>query len=196
MNLLALSMSIYLVAAGVRLWRVEGARNQALLFTLGFAPFVLLAAPHGFAVNRGWVRPPVYYVFGFFFIVLTMSYVLMREVVRSVELDREVSVKERRWRSLLDSFSLLALGCDRDGRIAYVNPCLLRTTGYGEGELLGKPFGVLFPPEELPGPSRGLSGGHGRRSESVPPDGSGDPLRGATGRSSGPPSSSAAQTTG
>ena len=150
LSLLALSIAIYLVAAGVRLWRLEEATNRALLFTIGLAPFLLLAVPHAYAVNHGWLRSPVYYVFGFFAVVLAMSYILMREVVRSVELDREVGVKERRWRSLLDTFSLLAIGCDREGRIAYVNPFLLQTTGYGEGELLGKPFGVLFPPEELP----------------------------------------------
>jgi PAS domain S-box-containing protein len=150
LNLLVLCMAVYLGAAGVRLWRTEGARNQALLFTVGVAPFLLLAAPHGFAVISGWVRPPVFYVFGFFCVVLTMSYGLIQNIVRSFELDREVDVKERRWRTLLDNFSLLALGCNREGLIEYVNPFLVRTTGFGEADLLGRPWNVLFPTAELP----------------------------------------------
>ena len=118
--------------------------------TIALTPLFLVVYPHGLMVNRGWIKPPTYYAFGFLAAVGVMSFGLLADAIRSRSLADEVMSKERRWRSLLDSFSLLAIGCNREGLIEYVNPFLLRTTGFGQAELLGRPWSVLFPPAELP----------------------------------------------
>ena len=140
----------YLAAACVRLWRTRQARRDAWLLTIALTPLFLVVYPHGLMVNRGWIKPPTYYAFGFLAAVGVMSFGLLADAIRSRFLADEVMSKERRWRSLLDSFSLLAIGCSREGLIEYVNPFLLQTSGFGEAELLGGPWEVLFPPADLP----------------------------------------------
>jgi PAS domain S-box-containing protein len=139
----------YLAAACIRLWRAPDARRDAWLLTVALAPLLLVVYPHGFLVNRGWVKPPTYYAFSFVAAVAVMSFALVTDAIRSRSLAGEVESKERRWRSLLDGLSLLAVRCDAEGLIEYVNPCLLRTTDFGEAELLGKPWEHLVPRGEL-----------------------------------------------
>jgi PAS domain S-box-containing protein len=140
----------YLAAACVRLWRNREARRDAWLLTIALAPLFLVVYPHGVLVNRGWVKSPTYYAFGFLAAVAVMSFGLVADAIRSGLLADEVINKERRWRSLLDNFSLLAIGCNREGMIEYVNPSLAQTTGFCEAELLGRPWGVLLPSGGLP----------------------------------------------
>src|SRR5579862_777947 len=79
-----------------------------------------------------------------------MSFALVADAVRSRSLAAEVESKERRWRSLLDGLSLLAVRCNREGLIEYVSPHLLKTTGFGKAELLGKQWEDLVRSAELP----------------------------------------------
>jgi PAS domain S-box-containing protein len=149
-NVVVFCSMAYLAAACVRLWRTPEARRDAWLLTIALTPLFLVVYPHGLLVNRGWMKSPTYYAFGFMAAVGVMSFGLVADAIRTGFLAAEVMSKERRWRSLLDNFSLLAIGCNREGLIEYVNPSLVQTTGFGEAELLGRPWGVLFPIAELP----------------------------------------------
>ncbi len=55
---------------------------------------------------------------------------------------------ERRLRALLDNVKLIAVGLDREGRIAYANPYLLELTGYAADEVLGISWFERFLPSE------------------------------------------------
>jgi len=149
-NVVIFCVMAYLGAACIRLWRAPDARRDALLLTVALAPLLLVVYPHGFMVNRGWMKPPTYYAFSFVAAVAVMSFALVADAVRSRSLAAEVESKERRWRSLLDGLSLLAVRCNREGLIEYVNPYLLQTTGFGKAELLGKPWEDLVLSAELP----------------------------------------------
>jgi len=140
----------YTLVACVSLWRDKEQRRKAIAFTLGIAPLVLFAYPHGVMVNRELVQPPHYYAFAFLGLVAVMSHDILGDTVRSFALSREVRANERRWQSLLEKVSLLVLGCDKQGRIEYANPFLLETAGFESTDLIGKPFEVLFPDRELP----------------------------------------------
>lgn len=68
----------------------------------------------------------------------------MRERARAETLARE---SERHWRSFLDNVELAVASLDLDGRIDYVNPYLLRLSGYRRSELIGQPwFERMVPP--------------------------------------------------
>ncbi len=140
----------YVVAGCVRLWKNRAARSQALTFTIGIGPLLLFAYPHGAIANRGLIDPPVYYTFGFLSLVGVMSYDILRDTVQSLSLTKESRSNERRWRTLLENVSLMVLVCDKEGRIEYANPFLLRTSGFEASELIGRPFDVLYPSAELP----------------------------------------------
>lgn len=138
----------YLAASCVPLWRRREARRDAWLLTIALAPLILVVYPHGWLVHRGWVKPPTYYAFGLAATVAVISYGVVSDTIRS-RLHEGVS-KERRRFSLLDNFSLLAIGCNRAGLIEYVNPYLLRATGFDEADLLGKSLEVLVSGAERP----------------------------------------------
>ncbi|MFB2921506.1 PAS domain S-box protein [Aerosakkonema funiforme] len=54
---------------------------------------------------------------------------------------------ERRWRFLLDNVQLVVVGLDIAGVVNYVNPFLLKLTGYTESEALGKNWLETFLPD-------------------------------------------------
>jgi PAS domain S-box-containing protein len=140
----------YLVTSRIRVWHTRQARRDAWLLTIALMPLVLVVYPHGALVNLGWVKPPTYYEFGLLATVAVMSFGLVSDTILPRLPADEVAGKERRWLSLLENFSLLAIGCDRAGLIQYVNPYLLHTTGFRAEELLGRPWEVLIPAGELP----------------------------------------------
>ncbi len=142
-----LTLVVYMVVADAWLWR-HGPRNRAWALTLGLAPLVVFIYPHGTLVHLGLVSPPHLYSFGFLAMALVMSSSLINEAAQSAVLAREVQANERRWRTLLDQVALLVAGCDRDGRFNYLNPFMLKTTGYKEHELLGKEIGAVVSPAD------------------------------------------------
>jgi formate hydrogenlyase transcriptional activator len=160
-NLVGILTISYVLAGCWRLWRQRELREEAISFSVGIAPLVFFAYPHGVLVNRGLLQPPIYYTFGFLGLVAIMSFDILRNTMRSLALSREVRSNERRWRSLLENVSLMVLVCDRQGRIEYANPFLLRTAEYELSELIGKPFDLLFPPAELAGLQRLFEAGMG-----------------------------------
>ena len=64
-------------------------------------------------------------------LIVTMSAYLVSEVVRASVLSRKIAADEKRWRSLMENVSLLAIGLDAQGRISYVNPYFEKVSGYG-----------------------------------------------------------------
>ncbi|KPK29043.1 MAG: hypothetical protein AMJ61_00090 [Desulfobacterales bacterium SG8_35_2] len=54
---------------------------------------------------------------------------------------------ERRWRSLLENVQLLVVGLDTSGNVNYVNPYLLKLTGFDKQDVLGKNWFDYFLPE-------------------------------------------------
>jgi PAS domain S-box-containing protein len=58
---------------------------------------------------------------------------------------------ERRFRTLLDSVHLVAVGLGPEGRVVYANPYLLELTGYTREEVLGQDwFQIFIPPRNRP----------------------------------------------
>lgn len=140
---------IYICAAGIHLWRRRECRRKAIAFTVGVAPTVFLAYPHGILVSRAIVDPPQYYAFAFLGLVAVFSHNLIGDAVRSAALSREIRSNEERWRSLLKGVPLLVLGCDTEGKIEYANPHAITVTGHEPETLIGKRFDMLCAPPEL-----------------------------------------------
>lgn len=70
----------------------------------------------------------------------------------ALAIERKMSQQElqeaaRRFHSLLDNVHLAAVGLNREGRVAYVNPYFLQLTGYTLDEILGKDWFETFIPE-------------------------------------------------
>jgi PAS domain S-box-containing protein len=146
-DLPVLLLALYMVAAGVRLWR-NGPRSRAVSYWVGLGPLLLFIYPHGTLVHMGILPPPHLYSFGFLTMGLMMSRSLVLEAIRSADLAREVEENERRWRSLRDNVLLAVVGCDRDGRVNYVNPFMERATGQPADQLVGRDVTSLVVPEE------------------------------------------------
>ena len=59
----------------------------------------------------------------------------------------ELLEAERRFRTLLENVSLVAVGLDQDGNVAYANPHFLALTGYTLDKVVGKDWFQTFIPE-------------------------------------------------
>ena len=141
-------LMIYLmIESCVRLGR-SGQKRRALFF--GVSLFVCLgpAYLHGTLVDLDLVPPPFFINFAFMALILIMSAYLVREVVQASVLSREVAANEKRWRSLMENVSLLAIGLDPQGRISYVNPYFEKVSGYAAAEVLGRTIAEFAPEEE------------------------------------------------
>ncbi len=147
-NLYTLLTVAYLAGVGVVLWRKRESRGRALAYSIGIGPLLLVAYPYGLAVNRGWVDGPALYTHAFIALALVMSHDIVRDAVKSIALSREIVANERKWRSLLESVSLLVVACDREGIVEYANPHLQAVTGCTQEELVGGPFSKFLPPGE------------------------------------------------
>ncbi len=134
--------------ACVYLWR-QNAKKKAIWVILGAAPLVLVAYPHGFMVNEGILAPPVLYSFASLPFVAFMSLNLIRESVQLGKVTGNEERQEYHWQTLLENVNLLVASCDASGRLDYVNPSLLRVSGFAKSELLGQPCsGILQMPGE------------------------------------------------
>jgi len=72
---------------------------------------------------------------------------IFRDVTERTDAELALKEAERRFRTLLDNVGLLAVGLDREAKVAYANPCFQRATGYTIGEALGSDWFETFIPE-------------------------------------------------
>jgi PAS domain S-box-containing protein len=86
---------------------------------------------------------PEYDVNGEIESVLGISYDITKQK------QHEASLKEanRRWNSLLENIQLAVVGLDEQGYVNYVNPFLLKITGYKNSEVIGKNWFSVFLPD-------------------------------------------------
>lgn len=56
---------------------------------------------------------------------------------------------ERRWSDLLERVQLLVVGLDREGRVTYANPYLLRLTGHEADQTIGADWFEMFIPDHI-----------------------------------------------
>jgi PAS domain-containing protein len=118
---------IYLAAEScLRMGRRKN-RRRALLLGAGLFVFLGFGYLHDTLVDLGIVEPPMLFNISFIGLVLVMSASLTSELVRSSVLSREVAANEKRWRSLMENVSLLAIGLDSQGKINYVAPYFEKT---------------------------------------------------------------------
>jgi PAS domain S-box-containing protein len=150
-NTANLLMLAYVLDASWSLWR-GGNRSRALRIGGSLSFFLVMACVQVGMVDAGVVHMPYMVSFCFLAIVIAMGYELGADVLRATALAREVASNELRWRSLLENVRLIVVGLDRDGRINFANPQLIRLTGYPAGELLGQPWFEMFLPPAERGP--------------------------------------------
>jgi PAS domain S-box-containing protein len=68
--------------------------------------------------------------------------------IERVQAEAVLRGREERYRSLVESASDLIYTTDAEGRLTYVNPPFVRTSGYSEAELLGRPAIALVREDE------------------------------------------------
>jgi PAS domain S-box-containing protein len=139
---------IYLVAESCVLLARRGNKHRAAF--LGVSLLVCLgpAYLHGTLVDLGLASPPFFISLAFMVLTVTMSAYLVGEVVRTSVLSRKIAADEKRWRSVMENVSLLAIGLDAQGRISYANPYFEKVSGYTAEEARGKPILEFVPSEE------------------------------------------------
>jgi PAS domain S-box-containing protein len=83
----------------------------------------------------------------FLFFAYLRRFALYRKTEELLASQRDVLEKERRYRSLLETVHMIAVGLDAEGRITFANPFLLELTGYSATEVLGESWFDRFLPE-------------------------------------------------
>ncbi|MGD9302418.1 MAG: sigma 54-interacting transcriptional regulator [Desulfobacterales bacterium] len=154
-------LMIYLmIESCVRLGR-HGQKRRALFFSVSLFVCLGPAYLHGTLVDLDLASPPFFFNFAFMALILVMSAYLVREVVKVSVLSRKVAADEKRWRSLMENVSLLAIGLDPQGWISYVNPYFEKVSGYNAEEALGRPIAEFVPAEEREDLSQRLQAARG-----------------------------------
>ncbi len=75
----------------------------------------------------------------------------IREITSRKRIEKRRREVERRYRALLDSAHLAAVELNREGRIVFANPFLLKLTGYEQRDVVGQDWFTMFlAPEERP----------------------------------------------
>jgi PAS domain S-box-containing protein len=82
-------------------------------------------------------------------LVLASVWLVRAEMERRRRSRAELAASEERLRDFLDSASDLIQSSAPDGRLLYANRALLRTLGYTEEEVIGKPSEMFLAPEEV-----------------------------------------------
>ena len=79
---------------------------------------------------------------------ITHFVAVQEDITGLLEAEAGLRESERRARNLFDTVHLIVLGLDSAGRVDYVNPFLLRLTGYTRDEVIGEPWIERFVPPE------------------------------------------------
>jgi PAS domain S-box-containing protein len=146
-DILSLVILIYYIDASVHLWK-KGEHKRAGLIGGSIVLFMTAAGVHTPMVDMGLISTPYLVTFSYLFIVVAMTIEISYSVIRSSQLSKEVIANEQRWRSLLEEVKLLIVEITKDGTINYINPYFLKSTGYQDNDLLGKPYIYLIPEED------------------------------------------------
>ena len=136
-DIASLLILVYVADASVRAYRAAQER-KALVVGGGIVAFILIAGVHTPLVDAGVVATPYMISFSFLAIVMAMTYELSTDAFMAPRLINQLRASETRWRTLLENVGLAVVGVGADGKINYVNPFVLRLTGYSSNDLLGE----------------------------------------------------------
>ena len=94
----ALVQFVYVVDASLRLWRtgLRESRRRAVIVGATLAFFILFASAQAGLVAEGVLRMPIVVSFPFLAVLLAMSYELSRDVLRAMQLKRELQESHQR----------------------------------------------------------------------------------------------------
>ena len=127
----------YALYASIGLAR-SGNRRRAWFFGLSIFACLGIGYLHGTLIDLGMLPPPSIWLFTFLALILLMSASLVDDVVSVPALKRRISSQMEKWKSLVDNANMLVFGLDTHGRINFVNPYFLNTTGFTEEEIIGR----------------------------------------------------------
>jgi PAS domain S-box-containing protein len=71
---------------------------------------------------------------------------ISRDITEQKQTEANLREANRRWHSLLEGIQLAVVGLDERGNVNYVNPFMLKITGYDRAEVLGKNWFTHFLP--------------------------------------------------
>jgi diguanylate cyclase (GGDEF)-like protein/PAS domain S-box-containing protein len=71
----------------------------------------------------------------------------VRDVTNRRETEEALRKSEERYRQLVENASDIVFTTDSAGRLAFVNPAVIRITGYEEEEIIGKQYTILIRPD-------------------------------------------------
>ena len=131
----------------------RGERNSAIILLVALVIFLLLAID-----DIIFVHFRQYYFFNlpetilpfdyfFFFFMIIMGIKLSTDIQRKFLLEKEMVLKENRWKNLLEKVELMVVGLNTDGSINYVNPYFTNISKYSIDEIIGKDWFSKFLPE-------------------------------------------------
>lgn len=108
----------------------------------------LLKSEAGYFLLTGIISLLIFLVICLSFVYIRKEYVL-KQMLELKQAHYEIIERERRYSSMLENISLIAVGLDADGNITYANPYLLQLTGYTREEITGKNWFNTFIPEKI-----------------------------------------------
>jgi len=127
----------YTLDAAIRLQK-KGEKRRAWFFGLSIFACLGIGYLHGTLIDLGVLAPPSSWNFTFLALIILMSVSLVDDVVSVPALKRRISSQMEKWKSLVDNANMLVFGLDTQGRINFVNPYFLNTTGFTEEEVIGR----------------------------------------------------------
>lgn len=145
-DLASLAIMIFVADAAFSAYRA-GRSRRAIRTAGSILFFIVVAGIHTPLVDAGIVQTPFIISLVFVAICFSLALDLAGDVVRSVQLNADLLRERQRWRALTENVDLAVIRADADGRIAYVNPFLIRISGRTEKQLLHKPVTTLVPDE-------------------------------------------------
>jgi PAS domain-containing protein len=127
----------YALDAAIGLAR-RGDRGRAWFFGLSVFACLGIGYLHGTLIDLGVLPPPSIWLFTFLALIILMSVSLVDDVVSVPVLKRQIASQLEKWQCLIDNAKMLVFGLDTHGRINFVNPHFLDTTGFIEEEIIGQ----------------------------------------------------------
>jgi PAS domain S-box-containing protein len=127
----------YALDAAIGLAR-RGDRGRAWFFGLSVFACLGIGYLHGTLIDLGVLPPPSIWLFTFLALIILMSVSLVDDVVSVPVLKRQIASQLEKWQCLIDNAKMLVFGLDTGGRINFVNPHFLDTTGFIEEEIIGQ----------------------------------------------------------